>query len=153
MTSTPDQPQPGSAQPRPAQPADFEPDPSLGYPEWDQDGQVLGPSLTMAEIAELNRLDGDPGDDDPEYWDDPERGAPPEWLALSSSEQARLVEEACARPEVPEAIAAGFTHRYGGSGTGSARAAALMRCCPARTWPVTWGRRCSGAWTRCQMMS
>ena len=109
MPSTPDdhQPQPGTP------PQAGQPGPG---PEWDGE-DVLGGELTAGEIAELNRLDGDPDEDDPQCWEDPDTGAPECWLALPPDQQAREIEEACAA-RVPETIAAGFTHNIRGSGTG-----------------------------------
>ena len=79
-----------------------------------------GVPLSAAQIAELNRLDGDPDPDDPQCWQDPETGAPGWWEALAPAEQARQVNESIDRPaaEVAESIAAGFTHGIGGSGSG-----------------------------------
>ena len=62
--------------------------------------------LTIAEAAALARLDGDPGDDDD--WD----------RDLGWEPQGDL--SALAEPAAPEALDAGFTHRYGGTGAGFA---------------------------------
>ena len=109
MTTSPDdQPQP-SISGQPAQSLEREPGKRSGC-------------LTAAEIAELNRQGWeDPAsEDDPRYFDDPETAAPDWWLALRPAEQAREIEEDLLGPApgVPEAIAAGFTHRYDGNGTG-----------------------------------
>ncbi len=75
--------------------------------------------LTAAEIAALDRLDGGwrphpddeaaYDDDDPEC-DEADRGSPPEWADIAGDDPRQAA--------VPEALEAGFTHRYGGTGTG-----------------------------------
>jgi hypothetical protein len=69
-----------------------------------------GRELTADELATLARLDAGPGYDDD--WDyDPESGPPPDWDPESELDDPD-------EPAVPEALEAGFTHRYGGTGTG-----------------------------------
>ena len=66
--------------------------------------------LTADEAATLARLYGGPGyDDDRDY--DPESEPPPD-----SVDEAELDDPD--EPTVPEALEAGFAHRYGGTGTG-----------------------------------
>ena len=69
-----------------------------------------GRELTADEMATLARLDGGPGYDDDWAWD-PESEPPPD-----SDDEAELDDPD--EPTVPEALEAGFTHRYGGTGTG-----------------------------------
>ena len=78
--------------------------------------------LTIAEAAALARLDGDPGDDDD--WD----------RDLGWEPQGDL--SALAEPAAPEALDAGFTHRYGGTGTGFCAGGPvdLMRPGPGLAW-------------------
>jgi hypothetical protein len=105
---------PGNDQPRPPAP----PCRPQAAPVPDDPGGCL----TTAEIAELNRLDWeDPSDEnDPRYFDDPDTSAPEWWQALPAAEQARQIEESLSPALVAESIAAGFTHRYGGNGSGFA---------------------------------
>jgi hypothetical protein len=109
MTSTPD-PSPGD--PVPDRELALSHGPACGdadAPDLDD----LDTGLTAAAAAASDELDGGcPGPDDdpgydPAYDDDPGdydsgRGLPPD----------------PDQPEVPEALEAGFTHRYGGTGTG-----------------------------------
>ena len=85
--------------------------------------------LAPAEIAALYRLDGGwpgPGDDPEDDDGDPEcykagGESPPQWAGLAGdSDETR----------VPEALEAGFTHRYGGTGTGFAAGGALDEMLP-----------------------
>ncbi len=93
-------------------------------------------NLAPAEIAALYRLDGGwpgPGDD-PEEDDDgdpgcceADRGSSPQWADLADeSDETR----------VPEALDAGFTRRYGGTGTGFTAGGPLdvMRPGPDLAW-------------------
>jgi hypothetical protein len=87
--------------------------------------------LTAAEAAALARLDGDPGDDD---WDcDPGWEPPTGRPAIRDAEPEPPGQDGdlgnpdgpsdpgdLAGPAGPEALEAGFTHRYGGTGTGFA---------------------------------
>ena len=78
--------------------------------------------LTAAEVAALYRLDGGwpgPGHDHPgydaAYDDDPGccdayPGSPPPWAGLAADDPDKA--------KTPEVLEAGFTHRYGGTGTG-----------------------------------
>jgi hypothetical protein len=75
--------------------------------------------LTAAQLSALDRLDGGwrPHPDDEAAYDDgdpgcddADAGSPPEWAEPAGDEQDQ--------PRVPEALEAGFTHRYGGTGTG-----------------------------------
>jgi hypothetical protein len=124
MTGTPDDRQPE----RPAQPAaDAAGPPGVspaGYLAGDED---LGDCLTAEQVAELTRRDWDPAEAE-DRWDDddPDAGPPPQWLALSAGEQARLLagDEPPAQT-VPEAFGAGFTHGLGGNGTGFTAGGAL----------------------------
>ena len=69
-----------------------------------------GRELTEAELAALARLYGGPGYDDD--WDgDPESEPPPDRDCDAEPDDTD-------KPAVPEALEAGFTHRYGGTGTG-----------------------------------
>jgi Domain of unknown function (DUF222) len=79
--------------------------------------------LTAADVAALYRLDGGwPGpDDDPGYdpgYDDgpgcydADPGSSPQWAELAADDPDQA--------ETPEVLEAGFTHRYGGTGTGFA---------------------------------
>jgi hypothetical protein len=91
--------------------------------------------LTDAELAALDRLDGDwPGPcDDPAYGDDDpgcydaDPPLPPDPDEIS----------------VPEALEAGFTHRYGGTGTGFRAGAPLDEMLPGPdlAWHVGQARR------------
>jgi Domain of unknown function (DUF222) len=80
-----------------------------GAPDLDE----LDTGLTAAEAAALDELDGGwPGPDDdpgydPAYDDDP-----------GDYDSGRGLPADPDQPEVPEALEAGFTHRYGGTGTG-----------------------------------
>jgi hypothetical protein len=69
-----------------------------------------GRDLTADEAATLARLYEGPGDDDDRDWD-PESEPPP-----YPPGEAELDDPD--EPTVPEALEAGFTHRYGGTGTG-----------------------------------
>jgi hypothetical protein len=83
-------------------------------PNWPDDGEKVGDCLTAEEIAELSREEWDlvaPDPDDPAYDDDPQTGAPPEWLPLPPEDEPS---------QVPEMFDAGFTHSLGGNGSGFA---------------------------------
>ena len=69
-----------------------------------------GRELTEAEMAALARLYGGPGYED-DRDGDPEPEPPPDGDGDAESDDTD-------EPTVPEALEAGFTHRYGGTGTG-----------------------------------
>jgi hypothetical protein len=73
--------------------------------------------LTAAEAAALARLDGDPGHDD---WDCDPGWEPPGLDGDLGNPDGLSDPGDLAGPTVPEALEAGFTHRYGGTGTGFA---------------------------------
>jgi hypothetical protein len=75
--------------------------------------------LTDAQLTALDRLDGGwrPHPDDEAAYDDgdpgcdeADQGSPPEWAEPAGDEEDQ--------PRAREALEAGFTHRYGGTGTG-----------------------------------
>jgi Domain of unknown function (DUF222) len=87
-----------------------------------------GRELTEAELATLARLYGGPGYDDDEDCD-PESEPPPGWDCGAELDDPD-------EPTVPEALEAGFTHRYGGTGTGFCAGGPLdvMRPGPDLAW-------------------
>jgi hypothetical protein len=97
--------------------------------------------LTAAELAWLYRLDGDgpgPGDDpgyDPAYDDDPGCCDPGSPLPVDDDPD---------ETPVPEALEAGFTHRYGGTGTGFSAGGPLDRMLPGAdlAWHAGQARQC-----------
>jgi hypothetical protein len=128
MTSTPGPPRdpgpaPGSRDPahddRPASSA-----PGAGHQPAQLDAAGLAEllrapgELTDAQLTALDRLDGGwrpHPDDEAAYDDDPgcdeaDLGSPPEWAEPAGDDEDQ--------PRAAEALEAGFTHRYGGTGTG-----------------------------------
>ncbi len=74
--------------------------------------------LTVAELAALARLDGGPDDDD--AWDCDLGSEPPPGWDRDPDRDCGAGSDNPARPAVPEAFDAGFTHREGGNGDGFA---------------------------------
>ncbi len=74
--------------------------------------------LTVAELAALARLDGGPDDDD--AWDCDLGSEPPPGWDRDPDRDCGAGSDSPARPAVPEAFDAGFTHREGGNGDGFA---------------------------------
>src|SRR5262249_34988341 len=96
--------------------------------------------LTAAEAAALDRLDGGwPDPDDDSGYCDPDSCAPD--VPGDDAERPELAERG--EPAVAEALQAGFTHRYGSTGTGFAAGGPLdvMLPGPGLAWHIGLARQ------------